>query len=227
MRVIAFSLWGSNVKFLVGAVSNIKLAPLYYHGWKLRVYCGTDTPLRWREELKEAGFEVLIRSAIHGQHDGLFWRFEPAFDPQVEMFLSRDCDSRLNPREAAAVNEWITSGKRLHTMRDHYEHIVPILGGMWGCRHWPEFKDLMADWKMSGQMGDDQEFLKQRIWPLVRDDCVAHDLYTIDTIVSTPNGPFTYKPIEFFGQCDLRPFPGHAPMDERTHGKHVGARVWT
>ena len=227
MRVISFSLWGSNVKFLVGAISNIKLAPLYYPNWKCRIYCGTDVPMQWRHELADAGFQVHIRSAKVGLHDGMFWRFEAAFDPDVEIFLSRDLDSRVNPREAAAVNDWLESGKRLHTMRDHYEHIVPILGGMWGCRHWPEFSALMANWPCSGKMGDDQDFLKQKIWPLVRDhDCVAHDLFTQDTTVSTPNGTFTYKPIEFYGQHDLRPFPSHIPMDERTHGKHVGARVW-
>jgi hypothetical protein len=225
MKVISFSLWGSNVGYLVGAVENIKLAPLYYPGWKCRVYAGTDTPMRWREELAEAGFQVYVRSAKFGPCDGLFWRFEAAYDPEVTMFLSRDCDSRLNPREAAAVNEWIDSGKRLHTMRDHYQHIVPILGGMWGCLHWPEFGHLLSEWKKIGSMGDDQTFLKEVIWPLVREnDSVAHDLYTANTTVSTPNGPFDYKPIEFYGKHDLRPFPGHAPMDE-TLGKHVGARV--
>jgi hypothetical protein len=227
MRVISFSVWGSNVGFLVGAISNIKLARLYYPNWKCRIYCGTDVPMRWREELAEAGFEVHVRSATVGLHDGMFWRFEPAFDPKVELFISRDLDSRVNPREAAAVAEWLASGKRLHTMRDHYEHIVPILGGMWGCRHWPEFAKLMSDWHHTGKMGDDQDFLKQKIWPLVRDnDSVAHDLYTQDTTVSTPNGPFTYKPVEFYGKHDLRPFPSHSPMDEKTLGKHVGARVW-
>lgn len=227
MKVIAFSVWGSDVRFIRGAVSNINLAPLYYPGWKCRIYCGSDIPMNWREELEKAGFQVLIRSALYGPHDGLFWRFESAFDPQVETFISRDCDSRLNPREAAAVADWLASGKKLHTMRDHYEHIVPILGGMWGCHYWPLFSKLLNQWKRFGNMGDDQEFLKEVVWPLVRErDAVAHDLYTQDTLVQTPGGPFSYKPIEFFGKHDLRPFPGHPPMDEHTQGKHVGARVW-
>lgn len=226
MKIISFALYGSNVKFLVGAVSNIKAAAIYYPAWHCRIYCGTDVPLQWRQELHDAGFQVHIRSAQHGLHDGLFWRFEAAYDAQVEVFVSRDLDSCVNPREAAAVADWLASDKRLHTMRDHYEHIVPILSGMWGCRHWPEFGNLMAEWKKIGQFGDDQTFLKEKIWPLVRDnDAVAHDLFVTDTTVQTPNGPFTYKPVEFFGKHDIRPFPAHAPMDERTEGKHVGARI--
>jgi hypothetical protein len=225
MRLISFSIWGSNPKFVVGAISNIKLAALYYPGWRCRVYCGTDVPLARRQELFDAGFEVFQRSARHGLHDGLFWRFEAAYDPAVEAFISRDCDSRLNPREAAAVAEWLESGKRLHTMRDHYEHIVPVLGGMWGCRHWPEFGHLLAEWRKIGKMGDDQDFLKEKIWPLVKEnDCIQHDRYIVDTEVKTPSGPFVYKPVEFFGGGNLRPFPAHAPMTEDL-GEHVGARV--
>lgn len=226
MKVISFAFWGGNVKFLTGAINNLKAAEAYYPGWTCRIYCGTDVPSPWRQELSDAGLDVHIRSAIHGQHDGLFWRFEAAYDPKVEVFLSRDLDSCVNPREAAAVSDWLTSGKRLHSMRDHYEHIVPILGGMWGCHHWPEFRQLLADWKRKGQFNDDQTFLKEKVWPLVREhDSVSHDLYVTDTTVQTPNGPFTYKPVEFFGKHDLRPFPAHAPMNADTEGKHVGARI--
>ncbi len=227
MKVISFSIWGSNVKFLVGAISNINLAAIHYPGWRCRIYCGADVPPRWLDELNEAGFHVLNRNATHGKHDGLFWRFEAAFDPEVSVFISRDLDSRVNPREAAAVYEWLESSKRVHTMRDHYDHTAPMLGGMWGCRHWPEFSELLRGWQQIGNMGDDHIFLKQVIWPRVRDaDCIAHALYVDDTIVKTSNGDlFTYKPIEFFGQHDLRLFPSHAPMDPRIHGTHVGAAV--
>lgn len=227
MKIISFALWGSNPGYMVGAISNIKLAPLYYPDWTCRVYIGTDSPHSWHRELRDAGFEVYQRGAALGSMDGLFWRFEPAFERGVEAFISRDLDSRVNPREAAAVNEWLKSGKKLHTMRDHYEHIVPILGGMWGCRHWPEFEGLLAGWKQRGKLGDDQDFLKSVVWPLVKEnDCIQHDLYTTDTTVQTPRGPFTYKPVEFFGGGNLRPFPEHKPLDT-SHGEHVGARVWT
>jgi len=226
VKIISFSIWGSERRFVDGALANLWLASVYYPGWKCRIYCGVNTPMKYRQELFEAGFQVYTRAAKFGLHDGLFWRFEPAYEQGVEAFISRDLDSRLNPREAAAVDEWLASGKRLHTMRDHYEHIVPILGGMWGCRHWPEFGHLLGGWRKVGKMGDDQDFLKEKIWPLAKDDCIQHDLYIVDTTIETPNGPFTYKPVEFFGGSNLRPFPPHVPLANE-HGKHVGARVWT
>ena len=51
---------------------------------------------------------------------GMVWRFFPALDPQVDVLLSRDLDSRVSAREAAAVEEWIESEvASFHNMRDH------------------------------------------------------------------------------------------------------------
>ena len=48
------------------------------------------------------------------------------------MFASRDIDSRLSAREAAAVMEWRTkSRKPLHVMRDHWRHKMVMLAGAW------------------------------------------------------------------------------------------------
>jgi hypothetical protein len=98
---------------------------------------------------------------------------------------------------------------------------------MWGCKHWPEFRAMLDQWPKKGQMGSDQDFLKEIIWPKVKHgDAVAHDLYVVDTNINTPNGDFVYKPCEFFGGDGLRPFPPHDPLIPMIHGEHVGARVW-
>jgi hypothetical protein len=55
-----------------------------------------------------------------------------AGDPEVDRYIIRDCDSRLNPRERLAVEEWIGSGKRIHSIRDHPNHDRPLNGGLWG-----------------------------------------------------------------------------------------------
>ena len=53
---------------------------------------------------------------------------------QVSVTMSRDLDSRVTEREAAAVHEWLKSNKTLHSMRDHPWHTVPIMGGGWGSK---------------------------------------------------------------------------------------------
>jgi hypothetical protein len=56
------------------------------------------------------------------------WRFLPAGDELVDIMGSRDLDSPIIQRELDAVNEWISSGKAWHSMRDHPWHVVPMLG---------------------------------------------------------------------------------------------------
>ena len=64
----------------------------------------------------------------------MLWRFFPTMDPNVDLIMSRDLDSRFTAREAAAVREWLASNKTLHAMRDHPFHGVPIMGGGWGSK---------------------------------------------------------------------------------------------
>ena len=46
----------------------------------------------------------------------LIWRFLPAIDPQVDIFFSRDLDSRISDREAAAVSEFLKSDVKVRLM---------------------------------------------------------------------------------------------------------------
>lgn len=117
----------------------------------------------------------------------------------------RDLDSRLNPREAAAVEAWLKSGKFAHVMRDHALHDVAMVGGMWGCHCWPSFRGLLDDWHIRDHKGSDQEFLEQRVWTRLDGQILIHDS------VRTGDG--------------IHAFPLHEPMDPAIYGSFVGAIV--
>ena len=57
------------------------------------------------------------------------WRFLPLLDDMVDMFMSRDADSLILQREVDAVQEWLSSDKAFHIMRDHGLHCIAMLGG--------------------------------------------------------------------------------------------------
>ena len=58
------------------------------------------------------------------------WRVLPLSDPLVDIFHSRDLDSRPSEREMAAVNEFHeSSAATFHTMRDHKQHHHGIILG--------------------------------------------------------------------------------------------------
>ncbi len=102
----------------------------------------------------------------------MIWRFFPLLDRQVDHYASRDLDSRLNPREAAAVREWLRSETAFHFMRDHPAHAIEILGSGWGVRM-AELERQFAEeafqvaakdklfWAHRKAYGPDQGFLKR------------------------------------------------------------------
>ena len=67
--------------------------------------------------------------------EGMFWRWLPLDDKNVEFWVSRDADSRLSKREAGLVEEWMKSGKTLHSIRDHRCHMHCIMGGLFGINN--------------------------------------------------------------------------------------------
>lgn len=195
-KVIAFSLWGENPKYCVGAVKNAEIAKVFYPGWETWFYCGKSVPEKTVNDLESLGAKI-IRKEEQGDWTGMFWRFEPISHPEVEVMISRDTDSRLSTRESYAVNEWLKSGKLFHTMRDHPAHSTEILGGMWGARK-PILGDMMhliAAYTKGNFWQVDQNFLREVIWPRV-----AYTTFTHDEFFAKSPFPESRVGAEFVGQ---------------------------
>ena len=69
----------------------------------------------------------------------MMWRFSVIDDPNVDVFIVRDADGRLTPRDAAVVAEWLEhrpeTAAVLHCIRDHPAHSDSFInGGLWGAR---------------------------------------------------------------------------------------------
>jgi len=202
-RIISFGLWGTDPKYLKGAVENAKLQPEIYPGWTCRFFVGSDVPLQTIKELRALKSEIVLTKKPGTYKKARYWRIGIAFDKTVDRFIIRDCDSRINAREAAAVQEWINSKRPVHIMRDHKRHTAPIMGGMWGAvkGFFPELEQKYDSWTRRvldgwipfpriGKKDGDQAFLAQVIWPVVKDNHIAHD----DRKTKTGNElPFTVK----------------------------------
>lgn len=175
-KIASFSLWGDDPKYTVGAIRNAELVTNVYPGWIARFYCGTSVPANIINQLRLLGAEV-VEMNTPGDWTGMFWRFQAIADPDVEVMISRDTDSRLTLREAAAVEEWLKSNKNFHIMRDHPWHGTEILGGMWGARKpiLQDMVDLIDAYVKQSFWQVDQKFLREIIWPRVNRDCTVHD----------------------------------------------------
>jgi hypothetical protein len=119
LNVISFSLYGSHRLYCEGALRNTELALIHYPGWICRFYLDDTVPPDYRTELAARGAQLIrVTKRPLGPMYGRYWRFWVAADPDVSRFIVRDADSRLNARERAAVDDWTSSGKTFHIMRD-------------------------------------------------------------------------------------------------------------
>jgi len=204
-NVIAYSLWGENPIYWKGALRNIELAKSHFPGWTCRFYISSDSRKELVEAIKGENVEVVMVDPVCS---GMFWRFWASIDPEVDIFLSRDCDSRISERETAAVREWLDSGKDFHIMRDHPYHTVPILGGMWGSRNGimkgVGLEKMIEDWteQTKGKQaayGIDQDFLAAKIYPIVANMSMEHSEFGLSFGGQTRPFPSRRVDYEFVG----------------------------
>jgi hypothetical protein len=188
-KIISYALWGNQKLYVNGAISNIINRDKFYPGWICRFYVDETT-------LPKTVIDKILTfpnvEVIHMGHAedvlGMFWRFRPLFDdPEIERFLVRDTDSQPTKREADAVNEWIESGLPFHIIRDNHYHGTHILGGTWGAvpgilpdteKKIEEFlltvKETKSQHPTRKYHGADQFFLSQVVWPVIKDNHLAH-----------------------------------------------------
>lgn len=192
MNLISFALYGTTPKYLVGAIKNAELASQFYPGWQCIYHVAPSVPLAVRHELNKHDNVTLYhvsdyepwREVSPENIPGMFTRFIP-FDGSVhDRVISRDADSRICQREVDAVNEWIESGKLLHSCRDHVAHGREINGGMFGLltkqAHIP-FKSVLewcAGRKRPIDYGDDQDYLCAEVWPRFKHSVMQHDSFS-------------------------------------------------
>lgn len=211
-NVVAYSLWGDKPIYWFGALKNIELAEKYLPGWICRFYIDKNCRQDLIDTIKGNNVEVVLvnPTGTHDNsyfHNGMLWRFAASEDPEVNVFLSRDCDSRISEREVSAINEWLLSDKDFHIMRDHPYHLTHILGGMWGCRNGMMRKiglsNLISNWSInkrsSYSYGIDQDFLKEVVYPLIRNNAMEHSEFNLRFGGEIRPFPYIRNNYEFVG----------------------------
>lgn len=177
MNVVSFSIYGTNLKYYKGALENAKLCPSIYPNWECRYYVNdTVDPLFVNVLKKIKHVNVIHIKETRGPTHGMYWRCLVNDDPNVNKYIIRDADSRLNTKEQAAVKAWIDSGKSFHVMKDCIGHNRNIQGCAWGgTANKINISNLIDKHAIYEKWGDDEDFLSNVWWPLIKDDCLIHD----------------------------------------------------
>ena len=178
-NIIAFSLYGSAQTYCDGAVRNAIAAQYLFPEWRCRFYVDKTVPSRVTDRLLQEGAKVRRVGGLPSGRFGTFWRFLVADEKAIDRYLVRDSDACLSLRERAAVDEWLASDRHFHVMRDGLTHTEPMLAGMWGGVRGalPPIQPQMIAYCRAAPLSRtaDQAFLRERIWPTVRQSVLVHD----------------------------------------------------
>jgi len=182
--------------YFTGILENLNLMKEFYPGYIMRLYYEAGPTIKQKlcdMACSDPQIDLCPANAIPRLGNAtrvypLIWRFLPAIDPQVDVFLSRDLDSRINPREAAAFSQFLASNAKVHVMRDHPAHGAVMMGGMWAAKVYSirnRFKKSFTELFKNGlayidrfKGGWDQVALQRYIWPWAKKLTYVHDSYT-------------------------------------------------
>jgi len=178
-KVISFSLWGDNPTYNIGAIRNAEIAKDVYPDFECWFYIHRETvPSQTIEQLQKLdNVKIIFKEGDLNVCKPAMWRFEAIDEPDVEIMMSRDTDTRFWLREKLAVEEWLKSGKLFHIMRDHPHHDYVILAGMFGSRKIKEissWKNIMNKYIKNDIRMYDQDFLRDYIYPIIKDNSIIH-----------------------------------------------------
>lgn len=173
MNIISFSVWGSAPSYFYGLLDNCIMIKYKLPEFKCFVYHNNSLPKNIKDILEKLGNVRLIQMNNTNDKRNTMWRFLPAFYNNVNIFLSRDTDSRIEPKEIKAIHGWLKSDKNFHIIRNHPMHRRRILAGLWGCRNKilvPLFNDYLNyisnPYKANNWIVD-EIFLENIVYPYV------------------------------------------------------------
>lgn len=108
-------------------------------------------------------------------------RFYAIDEPEVDLMMVRDADSRMHWKDRWAIRNFIQHpGFVAHTIRDNVEHTADMMGGLWGIRKSAglhlrtEYATYKENAEKGHRHGHDQNFLADVIYPKIVSRMLVH-----------------------------------------------------
>jgi len=181
VNAFSFCLYGpENPKYYTGLLENIFLAGKYFPDWKVYVYYGPDVSDSIIAHLRACTSVELRETHVTGPIN-MIHRFYAIDEPQVDLMMVRDADSRIHWKDRWAIRQFAEQPQYVaHTIRDHIEHTADMMGGLWGLRKssglnmHAEYAAYKEDTERGHRHAHDQNFLSDVIYPKVISRILVH-----------------------------------------------------
>jgi protein O-GlcNAc transferase len=179
--VISFCIYGSNKKYCKGLCENLEIMKNHMKNFYAFIYVAPDVPESYIETYKSYEFAKLFYTNISGAYN-MMKRFLAIDEPDVQVMIVRDADSRLHNRDRTLIEHFVNSSYLFHAIRDHPFHHKEIMGGLFGIKKGAisvKMTDLIkkhnpTDSPNGVHYDYDQEFLRIHIYPIVKDKMIVY-----------------------------------------------------
>jgi hypothetical protein len=208
VNAFSFCLYGAeNPLYYVGLFENLELIRTFFPTWVTYVWLGADVSEVTRNRIL-AYPNVRIRDTNIVGSTNMIHRFYAIDEPDVDIMLVRDADSRIHWKDRWAIREFIRQPQFVaHTIRDHSSHIALIMGGLWGLRKSAglNMRDEYARYNNGEdrpiRLGYDQDFLGDVLYEKLVPRMLVHYSNNRQFLneLATPF-PFAWSPDLFCGQ---------------------------
>ena len=224
VNVFSFCLYGpENPKYYTGMLENVYLAGIHFPTWKVYVYYAPDVAQDMVDKLRPCSNVVLRPTEILGEPN-MIRRFFAIDEPDVELMMVRDADSRIHWKDRWAIRDFLSKPEFIaHTVRDHKEHTARIMGGIWGIRKsaglhmQTEYANYHEDKSLGHRLAHDQNFLGDVIYPKVLPKLLIH--YSFHKRTGETNAvefPFEWSGDVFCGKTENIFYDTPQPLERRS-----------
>jgi len=184
VNVFSFCLYGPpNPRYYpIPILENIYLVGTHFPDWKVIIYVGSDVHPHFVKQMSDYSNVIIRLTGVTGPAN-MIHRFFAIDEPNVEIMMVRDADSRVHWKDRWAIRDFLKQPKFFaHTIRDHIEHTSKLMGGLWGLRksaglNMKEQYDYFQKnpWEEpGGGWGHDQDFLSYMIYPKLAGRTLIH-----------------------------------------------------
>jgi hypothetical protein len=185
VKVISYSLFGSNQRYITPLIINARTIKEYYPNWIIRVYHDDTVNTETLSILISLNVDLVDINQSNVKKYNLapkFWRFLPILENNIDVIIFRDSDSVFSKREKDLVKTWLNSEYDFHIIRDHQLHIAPIMAGMFGVKKggFGLFKDKLLNNPIltsKNSYNSDQIFLADELFPKILNTVLINTSY--------------------------------------------------
>lgn len=160
-------------------LENVFLAGKHFPTWKVYVYYAPDVEESMVNHLGACSNVVLRATGITGAKN-MIHRFFAIDEPEVDIMMVRDADSRIHWKDRWAIRGFVASRFLVHTIRDNVEHSARMMGGLWGMKKAAgicvrdEYAKYTEDTSLGHRNAHDQNFLGDVIYGQILPVLLVH-----------------------------------------------------